>query len=154
MVAILGVYHRDGKCVGTCDARCYGALQPSELKEPRRNACTCICGGVNHGAGELRALKNAVRGAAISDRALGQFAEHNELNPYDLVVIDRTCNSKDKARALAAAALSPPPIGPDDLFYCDDVSDGTPAATNGADAIEGSGGDASKRDPHPATQNP
>jgi hypothetical protein len=35
--------------VGRCDANCYRATGET---------CTCVCGGINHGAGLLRAIAN------------------------------------------------------------------------------------------------
>jgi hypothetical protein len=49
-----------------CDERCYNAMLPSQLKEPRRNACRCICGGANHAAGFAKALKNVQQGVGLT----------------------------------------------------------------------------------------
>lgn len=48
MTTLIAVYNSDG-CVGRCDARCYDAAD---------EACECICGGTNHGAGKQQALDN------------------------------------------------------------------------------------------------
>ena len=48
MTTLIAVYSSEG-CVGRCDARCYGALDPR---------CDCICGGRNHGVGLRQALAN------------------------------------------------------------------------------------------------
>jgi hypothetical protein len=48
MAVMIRVYSGE-RCVGQCDARCYNA---------QRGNCSCICGGVNHGAGFAQALKN------------------------------------------------------------------------------------------------
>ena len=45
---MIGVYNSDG-CVGRCDAKCYDAAHED---------CTCICGGMNHGAGIEQAQDN------------------------------------------------------------------------------------------------
>jgi hypothetical protein len=54
-VATLIAVYTSGGCLGRCDARCYNA------NEPR---CTCICGGVNHGAGEAKATENTAESAS------------------------------------------------------------------------------------------
>lgn len=119
MTAIVGVYARRG-CVGVCDARCYNAMQPSDLIEPRRNACTCICGGANHGMGEARALRNSVeRAVGLRASDLEAFAQVRGFNAADLLVIDRLRANVDVARRMAKARLAPEPVGPDDLFYCE-----------------------------------
>jgi hypothetical protein len=45
-----------GGASGRCDAKCYGA-------DSAPATCTCICGGVNHGAGLERATENTSRQA-------------------------------------------------------------------------------------------
>lgn len=47
-MTLIAVYNSDG-CVGRCDAKCYNATHPE---------CTCICGGANHGAGQVKAQDN------------------------------------------------------------------------------------------------
>lgn len=37
------------RCIGRCDARCYDAKDTN---------CDCVCGGMNHGAGEQQAKTN------------------------------------------------------------------------------------------------
>jgi len=37
------------RCIGRCDARCYDA---------KHENCDCVCGGLNHGAGEQQAIIN------------------------------------------------------------------------------------------------
>lgn len=49
MTTLISVYDGSGKCVGRCDARCYGA---------HGKKCACICGGRNHGAGLEQATEN------------------------------------------------------------------------------------------------
>ena len=52
-----------------CDAKCYDAKHPK---------CTCICGGMNHGAGRTRAIKNTY------EKGLELMAEGFELHvPQD-----------------------------------------------------------------------
>lgn len=48
MTTLIALYNRHGR-VGQCDAKCYNAKTP---------ACTCICGGMNHGVGFSMAYKN------------------------------------------------------------------------------------------------
>jgi len=59
-VTLISVYNSAG-CVGTCDARCYGA---------RHLACDCVCGGSNHGRGERLAVANTV---AHAERWVREF---------------------------------------------------------------------------------
>jgi hypothetical protein len=102
MTTLLSVYHSSRGCVGFCDKRCYDGMQPSQLKEPRRNCCICICGGANHSAGLERALRNVERGAGLSQEDLESFAQIRGLNAGDLVVLDRTrIRSKHTASRLA-----------------------------------------------------
>lgn len=44
MTTLIAVYNSEG-CEGRCDAKCY-------------DACTCVCGGKNHGAGAKQATEN------------------------------------------------------------------------------------------------
>src|SRR4249919_1452197 len=90
MTTLLSVYHSSRGCVGFCDLRCYGALPPSELIEPRHNCCICICGGANPSVGLERALRNIERGSGLRQEDLERFAELRGLNAGDLVVLDRT----------------------------------------------------------------
>lgn len=90
MTTLLSVYSSTRGCVGFCDKRCYDGMLPSRLKEPRRNACICICGGANHGMGEERARRNIERGAGLTPEALEAFAKERGLDVKDLVVLDRT----------------------------------------------------------------
>lgn len=47
-MVLIEVRNSDG-VVGRCDAKCYTAKTPK---------CECICGGMNHGAGESNAIDN------------------------------------------------------------------------------------------------
>lgn len=49
MSTLIIVRTPDGSPRGRCDAKCYNAKGPK---------CTCICGGVNHGAGKNQAIDN------------------------------------------------------------------------------------------------
>lgn len=49
MATLISAYGGDGKLIGRCDARCYNATSKH---------CECICGGMNHGAGENQAIEN------------------------------------------------------------------------------------------------
>ena len=53
MTTLMAVYDSDS-CVGRCDAECYDATEPG---------CGCICGGLNHGAGEQQAISNTLKSA-------------------------------------------------------------------------------------------
>lgn len=48
MATLIAAYNSDG-CIGRCDAKCYNATT---------HDCTCICGGLNHGAGIQKAQEN------------------------------------------------------------------------------------------------
>jgi len=48
MATMIAAYDSNG-CVGRCDAKCYNATCEN---------CTCVCGGMNHGAGLQRAVQN------------------------------------------------------------------------------------------------
>ena len=110
MTTLLSVYHSTRGCVGFCDKRCYDGMQPSLLKEPRRNACVCICGGANHAMGIERAMRNIERGVGLSREDLEIFAQLRGLNAGDLVVIDRTrIKSKYSAGQFA------------DRFHCEEL---------------------------------
>ena len=123
MTSIVGVYAMRG-CVSTCNARCYNAKQPSSLREPRRNACICICGGANHGMGLAHAIRNAQRNVGLSEQALQAFADERGLAREGLVVIDRLRVRSDiRARRLSRELLDPPQYLPgEDLFACEEVS--------------------------------
>lgn len=74
MTTLIAVYNSDG-CVGRCDAKCYQAEQAD---------CHCICGGLNHGAGLVRATDNTRANASdwiASARARGWPIEFAELDP-------------------------------------------------------------------------
>ena len=47
MAVCIIVANADGE-LGRCDAKCYNA--------PPHTRCVCVCGGRNHGAGELEAM--------------------------------------------------------------------------------------------------
>jgi hypothetical protein len=118
MTTVIAVYSLKG-CVSMCDARCHNAKQPSELKEPRRNACMCICGGANHGLGFVHAYKAVTgRGVGLSRAALETFAKERGLPIEELLVIDRTrVHSDHMARRLVKARRQPIPAN--DLFACE-----------------------------------
>jgi hypothetical protein len=114
MTTVIGVYKRTGKrvkCVGVCNARCHDALQPTQLKEPRRNCCLCICGGANHGLGLEHAVANQARGIGMRPEDRVRFAHEHGYDPDDLVVINRMVTTEWRARRLAYRRLLalPPP---------------------------------------------
>lgn len=47
MSVVIIIGNADGE-LGRCDKKCYGA--------PPRTRCVCVCGGLNHGRGELEAM--------------------------------------------------------------------------------------------------
>lgn len=54
MPAMIEVYNDLGECIGRCDSKCYNA---------RDRGCSCICGGINHGAGLEKAIENTRKNA-------------------------------------------------------------------------------------------
>lgn len=55
MAVVIAVENDDGR-LGACTARCYDAAPGTR--------CVCICGGENHGIGELAAMAHAREVAA------------------------------------------------------------------------------------------
>ncbi len=53
MTTLIAAYTSSGDrgavCIGRCDAKCYEAAD---------SECTCICGGMNHSAGQQKATDN------------------------------------------------------------------------------------------------
>jgi len=86
MVTVIAVYNSKG-CIGRCDANCH---------EARREQCTCICGGRNHGAGLHAAQQNTERLVGLTNDDLNEFARAHKRDPSELTVIDRlkTPNSR------------------------------------------------------------
>ena len=68
------ITHKVGKIfLGSCDAKCHDAKFPK---------CTCICGGMNHGAGGTQAIINT------HEKGLDLMAEGLELHfPQDAAKI-------------------------------------------------------------------
>jgi hypothetical protein len=130
MTTLLAVYHK-GVIMSGCDKRCYLALQPTELKEPRRDCCQCICGGANHGVGFNKALLNQhQRNVGLTAEALERFAASRGLDASVLLVVDRLRYRTDKAvKVLVRSHFNPPPPLP--LFECTDL--GSSGLTDGAD---------------------
>lgn len=52
MSTLISIKTPDGSPGARCDAKCYNAKGPK---------CTCLCGGVNHGAGKNNAIDNTHR---------------------------------------------------------------------------------------------
>jgi hypothetical protein len=124
MTTVLAVYSRR-RCIALCDARCHNALQPTQLKEYRTNACMCICLGANHGLGYLHAYYNVtVRHVGLTPEALETFAQRRGLNAGELVVIDRTrVRSELLARRWARKMLAQPHlVAGKHLFACEAVT--------------------------------
>jgi hypothetical protein len=70
VTTLIAVYNSDG-CVGRCDANCY---------EAKHQACDCICGGRNHGAGLDKARDNT---RELADTWLKDFAARKGLADYE-----------------------------------------------------------------------
>jgi hypothetical protein len=124
MTTLLSV-HSKQRCISTCDARCYNGMQPSELKEPRRDACICICGGANHGVGLNHAVYNVnTRGVGLRRADLEAYAFAHGHDPDELVVVDGLrSKTAYMARKRALQRLEPAPLVPgEDLFACEEVS--------------------------------
>jgi len=49
MTTLIIARKTDGSSLGQCDAKCYNARGPK---------CTCVCRGINHGAGYNQAIEN------------------------------------------------------------------------------------------------
>lgn len=62
MVVLISVQSSAGYD-GQCDARCY---------EATGGQCSCICGGINHGAGEQQAVENT---RDLAESMVARFAE-------------------------------------------------------------------------------
>ena len=124
MTTIIAIYDRH-RCVGFCSAKCYNAM-PIEKRKGRSNnpayarsdsICDCICGGANHGMGLTRAVKNRQRRVGLTPEAKDAFAREHNLDPADLVVIDRlVVQSFYKARRLVNEAFNQKPLP---LFECE-----------------------------------
>jgi len=121
MTTVLAVYDRR-RCIALCDARCHNAMQPTQLKEYRTNACMCICLGANHGLGLEHAYYNVrVRRVGLTPAALETFAQRRGLDASELLVIDRTRVKADYiARRLARKILAVQPRVTD--FVCEAVT--------------------------------
>jgi predicted RNase H-like HicB family nuclease len=70
MTTLIAVYNSDG-CVGRCDAKCYDAIEPE---------CTCVCGGMNHGAGRSKAMGNT---QALAEKWIEEYSKQNGLDPKE-----------------------------------------------------------------------
>ena len=68
MVVLISVQSSAGH-EGQCDARCY---------EATGGHCSCICGGINHGAGEQQAVANT---RALAESMVAHFAEERGIGP-------------------------------------------------------------------------
>jgi hypothetical protein len=68
-MTLIAVYTSDG-CEGRCNAKCYNATE---------SACTCVCGGANHGAGLAQATDNTRR---YAEAWLEKYAGAKGLTEY------------------------------------------------------------------------
>lgn len=66
MTTLIEAKTLDGRIIGRCDARCYNA---------KGKKCTCICGGLNHGAG----FSNAVRSSKHSLDVMSKTFEDTKI---------------------------------------------------------------------------
>lgn len=73
MTTLIAVYTNDG-CEGRCDAKCYEAHEPD---------CHCVCGGLNHGAGLIKATENT---RELFGVMLSEYAKSNQVT-YEKVII-------------------------------------------------------------------
>lgn len=74
MTTLIAVYDSEG-CRGRCDARCYNAEHPE---------CTCICGGMNHGAGLQRAMQNT---QDLAEEWITRYSAEHDLQPAEVEVM-------------------------------------------------------------------
>jgi hypothetical protein len=68
-MTLIAVYTSEG-CIGRSDSKCYEATEP---------ACTCVCGGANHGAGLAQATDNTRR---YAEAWLAKYAGERNLTEY------------------------------------------------------------------------
>lgn len=76
MTTLIAAYDNDG-CVGRCDAKCYNATEPD---------CTCICGGMNHGAGRAKAMVNT---SILCDVWMEKYGlEHPDVERFEVPALE------------------------------------------------------------------
>jgi hypothetical protein len=73
MTTLIAVYNSEG-LVGRCDAHCHDATTPE---------CRCVCGGMNHGAGQAKAIENT---RAYVEQMVEDYAKRNGLTQYQAEV--------------------------------------------------------------------
>jgi predicted short-subunit dehydrogenase-like oxidoreductase (DUF2520 family) len=98
VTTLIAVYTSQG-CVGRCDARCYGAVEPE---------CECICCGANHGVGFARAAQNTLL------YAQRWVERHHEAHPdHDVVVpgLQQELTLGVSATARRGGARAKTPVG-------------------------------------------
>jgi hypothetical protein len=66
-MTLIAVYNSEG-CVGRCDAKCYEASSPD---------CDCVCGGMNHGGGQQKAIDNTRQ---MCESWIEEYTEKHNLN--------------------------------------------------------------------------
>ncbi|MCZ7544885.1 MAG: hypothetical protein M5R40_15785 [Anaerolineae bacterium] len=74
MTTLIAVYDSEG-CRGRCDARCYNA---------KGDKCTCVCGGMNHGAGPQRAMQNT---QDLAEEWITRYSAEHDLQPTEVEVM-------------------------------------------------------------------
>lgn len=77
MATLIAAYNSSG-CIGRCDAKCYNATDPD---------CTCICGGMNHGAGVAKAADNT---REMFERWIDEYGkQHPEVERFTVPALEK-----------------------------------------------------------------
>ncbi len=99
MSTLIRVGNSEGE-VGRCDARCYDAKEPQ---------CDCVCGGLNHGAGEQQA---AAQTSALARSWIESYAERKGIDAGELQAeifgVDHANRSLFDPEVLSAARTQAP----------------------------------------------
>jgi hypothetical protein len=77
MTTLIAAYNSDG-CIGRCDAKCYNATEPE---------CTCICGGMNHGAGQSKAIENTTE---LAESWMKEYDKQHNVETWHLPSLQKT----------------------------------------------------------------
>jgi len=77
MTTLIAAYNSSG-CCGRCDAKCYNATEPE---------CTCICGGMNHGAGKSKAIENTNE---LADNWMEAYEKQHQVDKWLLPSLQKT----------------------------------------------------------------
>jgi len=76
-MTLISLHNSEG-CVGRCDAKCYDA---------RGGQCSCICGGLNHGAGKRQAVANTRETLVERLKQSGKVELAEELQQLSLAIV-------------------------------------------------------------------